>query len=239
MSSKPNKGTIYLIPTSLGSAELADVLPWKVFETIGELQHFAVENIRTARRFIKSTNRSINIDELTITELSKRTDESEIHKLLEPVRKGISLGVISEAGCPAVADPGSGLVAIAHRENITVCPLVGPSSILMALMASGMNGQAFTFHGYVPKDRHERIRKIKEWEQQVSESGYSQIFMETPFRNNHVLEDLLECCKAGTLLCIAADISTETESIRTKKVDAWKNTKVDLHKRPCIFILGA
>ena len=229
--------TLYLIPVTMGDTPIDKVLPKYNTEIINSLSFFIVENIRTARRFLKKCNPEIDIDALTFYELNKRTLSKDISAFLNPMRTGESIGVISEAGCPAIADPGADVVAIAQKENYKVVPLVGPSSILMSLMASGFNGQSFTFHGYLPIEANERIRELKELENRVYRDNQTQIFIETPYRNNKMAEDILENCKPQTKLCIAMNITCDNETIITKKVGAWRGKLPDMHKQPCVFLI--
>jgi len=231
------KGKIYMIPTTLGDSTIDAVIPKDVQQIIIGTKYFIVENIKTTRRFLKKVERGIDIDELQFFVLNKHTSSVELESFLNPALEGSNMGVISEAGCPGIADPGSDIVSIAHSKNIKVVPLIGPSSILLALIASGMNGQNFCFNGYLPKDRNLRIKKIKELERQAI-SGVTQIFMETPFRNNHLMEDLLKQCAPNTTLCLAADISLENEFIQSKKIIDWKKHAPNLSKRPCMFLIG-
>ena len=229
--------TLYLIPTTLGETALDTILPAQNDQIVISLKYFIVENIRTARRFLKKVNREINIDELTFFELNQQTSPEEISTFLKPMQEGQDMGVISEAGCPAVADPGADVVAIAQQRNYVVKPLVGPSSILLSLMASGFNGQSFTFHGYLPIQQSDRAKMLKKMEVQIYNNNQTQLFIETPYRNMKMLEDILTVCMPDTKLCIAVDITLETEFIKTKTVKEWKSQKPDLNKRPCIFIL--
>lgn len=229
--------TLYLIPITMGDTPIDKVLPKYNTEIINNLSFFIVENIRTSRRFLKKCNPEIDIDALTFYELNKRTLSKDIATFLNPMRMGESIGVISEAGCPAIADPGADVVAIAQKENYKVVPLVGPSSILMSLMASGFNGQSFAFHGYLPIETNERIRELKELENKVYRDNQTQIFIETPYRNNKMAEDILENCKPQTKLCIAMNITCDNETIITKKVGAWRGKLPDMHKRPCVFLI--
>lgn len=229
--------TLYLIPITMGDTPIDKVLPKYNTEIINNLSFFIVENIRTARRFLKKCNPEIDIDALTFYELNKRTLSKDIATFLNPMRMGESIGVISEAGCPAIADPGADVVAIAQKENYKVVPLVGPSSILMSLMASGFNGQSFAFHGYLPIETNERIRELKELENKVYRDNQTQIFIETPYRNNKMAEDILENCKPQTKLCIAMNITCDNETIITKKVGAWRGKLPDMHKQPCVFLI--
>lgn len=229
--------TLNLIPTTLGETALDTILPAQNDQIVISLKYFIVENIRTARRFLKKVNREINIDELTFFELNQHTSPEEISTFLKPMQEGQDMGVISEAGCPAVADPGADVVAIAQQRNYVVKPLVGPSSILLSLMASGFNGQSFTFHGYLPIQQSDRAKMLKKMEVQIYNNNQTQLFIETPYRNMKMLEDILTVCMPDTKLCIAVDITLETEFIKTKTVKEWKSQKPDLNKRPCIFLL--
>jgi 16S rRNA (cytidine1402-2'-O)-methyltransferase len=229
--------SLFLIPVTLGETEIAKVLPSYNREVILSIKHFIVENIRTARRFLKQTDSSIEIDDLTFYVLNKHTSQEELAGFLNPIQEGYSVGIISEAGCPAIADPGADIVAIAQQKNIRVVPLVGPSSILLALMASGFNGQNFAFHGYLPIDNDQRVKALKTLEQRIYSENQTQLFIETPYRNNKMMEDILKTYKPATKLCIAADITLETEFIKTKTVSDWKKATPELGKRPCIFAL--
>ena len=229
--------TLYLIPVTMGDTPIDKVLPKYNTEIINSLSFFIVENTRSARRFLKKCNPEIDINALTFYELNKRTLAKDIASFLNPMKRGESMGVISEAGCPAIADPGADVVAIAQRENYKVVPLVGPSSILMSLMASGFNGQSFAFHGYLPIDSNERGRKLKTLEELVYKDDQTQIFIETPYRNNKMAEDILQHCKPQTRLCIAMNISCDNETIITKKVGAWKGKLPNMHKQPCVFLI--
>jgi len=229
--------SLFLIPVTLGETVIDHVLPPHNREIISQISYFVVENIRSARRFLKKTNDTIDIDKLTFFELNKHTSSNSISDFLKPISEGYAVGVISEAGCPAIADPGADVVAIAQRKNIPVVPLVGPSSILMSLMASGFNGQSFAFHGYLPIDSNERISKLKLLEQRVYAENQTQLFIETPYRNQKLAEDILKTCKPSTKLCIAADITCEEEYIKTKTISEWKKQLPDLDKRPCIFLI--
>lgn len=229
--------TLYLIPVTMGDTPIDKVLPKHNTDIINSLSFFIVENIRSARRFLKKCNPEIDIDALTFYELNKRTLSKDIASFLNPIRNGESVGVISEAGCPAIADPGADVVAIAQRNNYKVVPLVGPSSILMSLMASGFNGQNFAFNGYLAIGGKERERELKALENRVYRENQTQIFMETPYRNNKMAEDILQHCKPQTKLCIAMNITCHNESIVTKKIGAWKGKLPDMHKQPCIFLI--
>ena len=230
---------LYLLPNLLSESPWQNVLPSYNAEVINQIRHFIVEDIRNARRFLKKVNRETDIDSLTFMELNKHTPEMQKNGYLDYIQQGFDVGIISEAGCPGVADPGAEMVKIAYRRGMTVVPLVGPSSILLALMASGMNGQSFAFTGYLPVKKPDRLKRIQQHERQAVQQKQSQIFMETPYRNNHLLNDLLATCQPGTSLCIAADITSESEMIRTRTIADWKKQKPDLEKKPVIFILGS
>jgi 16S rRNA (cytidine1402-2'-O)-methyltransferase len=231
------KGKLYLIPTTLGENDPVDVLPQTVKRAIDFIDHYIVENEKTARRFIKAVNAQKVQAELKISLLNKHTEVSEHNAMIKPCLEGINVGLMSEAGCPGVADPGAVIVKIAHEKGIQVVPLVGPSSILLAMMASGMNGQSFAFNGYLPIDKSDKKSALKNFEKMSSDKNQSQIFIETPYRNNKLLEDILSALQPNTHLCIAADITLPTEYIKTLRVADWKKTKVDLHNRPTIFII--
>lgn len=230
-------GAIYLIPVPLGDTEIDKVLPSYNREIISNIKHFVVEDIRSARRFLKKSNRDIIIDDLSFYLLNEHSNIDDIKGVLDVTSKGLNIGVISEAGCPAVADPGADIVALAQKRNIKVVPLVGPSSILMGLMGSGFNGQRFTFNGYIPIDAAERTRYIKLMENRIYKDDNTQIFIETPYRNNKLLNDILNNCQPNTKLCIAANISNKDEYIVTKTVAQWKGKLPDINKVPTIFLL--
>lgn len=230
-------GKIYLFPTTLGDSELSLVLPEYNIKLISEIKYFIVEDVRTARRFLKKCNQDIQIDELTFFELNQHTDLTQIQEYVKPALNGSDIGILSEAGCPAIADPGADIVAVAQKKNLQVVPLVGPSSILMALMASGFNGQSFAFNGYLPIQNEDRIKAIRKFENRASTEKQSQIFIETPYRNNKLFELLLKTLRSETLLCVAADITLKTEFIKTSTVKNWQANSIDLSKRPCIFIV--
>ncbi|MDR2622853.1 MAG: SAM-dependent methyltransferase [Dysgonamonadaceae bacterium] len=229
--------SLYLIPVTLGETEISRVLPPYNKEIIVSIRYFIVENVRTARRFLKQTDPGIDVDSLTFFTLNKHTSTAELSGFLKPIGEGNSIGIISEAGCPAIADPGADIVAIAQGKNIPVVPLVGPSSILLALMASGFNGQSFAFHGYLPIDAGERVKTLKSLEQRIYLENQTQLFIETPYRNGKLVEDILKTCKPATRLCIAADITLSNEYIKTKTVAEWKKQVPELSKRPCIFAI--
>lgn len=227
--------TIFLIPTVLAPDTQESVLSPQIKEVIEQLNTFFVEDIRSARRFISSLKIGKVIDEITFFELNKNTPKEQTLKELKSLKT--DAGIISEAGCPGVADPGAVAVGIAHQLHYKVVPLVGPSSILMALMASGFNGQSFVFHGYLPIDKPQKIKALKGLEQEAKKKIQTQIFMETPYRNNQMFEDILQNLSSETLLCVAANITAEDEMIKTMPVREWKKNKPDLHKKPTIFLI--
>ena len=229
---------LYMIPTTLGDTTIERVLPPDLSQLISSISVFIVENIRTARRFLKKVNPAIVIDQLTFFELNQHTDKKEISRFLESNKQGFDIGIISEAGCPGIADPGAEVVRIAHTKNIQVVPLVGPSSILLALMASGMSGQNFAFNGYLPIKNPEKSQQIKMLENRMQTEGQTQIFIETPYRNAQLLDELIRNCDPKTMLCIAADITLDTEFILTKPISFWKTNVPDIQKRPAIFMIG-
>lgn len=228
---------LYLLPVTLGDTSVEKVLPAYNKEIIVEIKHFIVEDVRSARRFLKKVESQINIDELTFYPLNKHTSPEAISGYLKPLMEGLPMGVISEAGCPAVADPGADVVAIAQRKGLKVVPLVGPSSIILSVMGSGFNGQSFAFHGYLPIEPGERTKRLKELEARIYAEHQTQLFIETPYRNNKMMEEILKTCRPQTKLCIAANITCEGEYIRTKTVKEWKGNLPDLNKIPCIFLL--
>lgn len=237
MKTTPLKGKLYLIPTTLGENNPDDVLPQTVKRAIDFIGTYIVENEKTARKFIKAIHPEKVQADLKISLLNKRTEATEHKAMLSPCLNGENIGLMSEAGCPGVADPGAVIVKLAHENGIQVVPLVGPSSILLAMMASGMNGQSFAFNGYLPIDKGEKKSALKSFENLSNSKNQSQIFIETPYRNNKLMEDLVQILQPNTLLCIAADITLPTEYIKTLRVADWKKTKVDLHNRPTIFII--
>ena len=229
--------TLYLIPVTLGDSPHNRVLPAYNNEIINNLNYFIVENLRSARRFLKRCNRDIVIDDLTFYELNKHTDRKQISRYLKAMETGNDIGVLSEAGCPAIADPGADVVNIAQRRGYKVVPLVGPSSILMGLMGSGFNGQSFAFHGYLPIQAGERAREIKKLEARSYSENQTQIFIETPYRNQKFAEDLIAQCKPHTQLCIAMNISLDNEYIVTKTMREWKGKLPEMHKQPAVFLI--
>ena len=228
---------LYLLPVTLGDTPVEQVLPAYNKEIILGIKHFIVEDVRSARRFLKKVEASINIDELTFYPLNKHTSPDDLSGYLKPLQEGHSMGVISEAGCPAVADPGADVVAIAQRKNLKVVPLVGPSSIILSVMGSGFNGQSFAFHGYLPIEAADRIKRLKELEGRIYSENQTQLFIETPYRNNKMMEDIVKTCRPQTKLCIAANITCEGEYIHTKTIREWKGHLPDLTKVPCIFLI--
>lgn len=228
---------LYLIPVTLGDTSIESVLPSYNKSIILEIKYFIVEDIRSARRFLKKVDKDIDIDQLNFFPLNKHTSTNDISGYLKPLQEGNSMGVISEAGCPAVADPGADVVAIAQRNNLKVVPLVGPSSIILSVMGSGFSGQSFAFHGYLPVEPGDRTRRIKELEQRVYSENQTQLFIETPYRNNKMAEDIVKSCRPTTRLCIAANITCPDEYIKTKSVKEWIGKLPDLSKKPCIFLI--
>jgi 16S rRNA (cytidine1402-2'-O)-methyltransferase len=233
-----DKGKLYLIPTILGEGTQEATLPSTILKAIKEIDVFIVENLRTARRHIRKLDREKNIDATTFYSYGKYDTLNLEQDFLPHILSGQNVGLLSEAGLPCVADPGSKIVAYAHDFQIDVVPFVGPSSILLALMASGLNGQNFAFTGYLPIDKSERTKIIKQLEELVKKTGQTQIFMETPYRNNQLIETLLKTCSNNTKLCTASDITLPTENIKTKTIAEWKQTKINLDKKPTIFLIG-
>lgn len=231
------QASLFLIPVTLGDTEHRRVLPEYNLEVIRGIRHFVVENVRTARRFLKKADPAIVIDELTFYELNKHTSPEVVAGYLAPLAKGESVGVISEAGCPAVADPGADVVAIAQRKRYPVVPLVGPSSIILSVMASGFNGQSFAFHGYLPIDANERMNVIKKLEGRIYSENQTQLFIETPYRNQKLVEELIKLCRPSTKLCIASNITCADEFIQTRPVKDWAGKVPDLAKKPTIFLI--
>jgi 16S rRNA (cytidine1402-2'-O)-methyltransferase len=231
------KGQLYLLPSLLGDSEPLEVLPLSVKKIIDATVFFIVENEKSARQFIKKVLPSKNQQTLEIFVLNKYTPTSEYSRFIEPLERGFHIALVSEAGAPGIADPGAEIVNLVHERGYRVVPIVGPSSILLAMMASGMNGQNFAFSGYLPIEREQRRRKIKALESLSKSRGQSQIFMETPYRNNKLLQDILTVCAPATRLCIACEITLPAEFIRTQTILWWQNNLPDLEKRPAIFIL--
>ena len=229
---------IYLIPCPIAENTSSDVLSPQILAAIQQTTHFLVENVRTARRFISELKLGILIDELIFEVLDKDTEAKTVKNFYEKHSSVEYIGVISEAGCPGVADPGALAVSIAQQQNIEVIPLVGPSSILLGLMGSGFSGQSFAFIGYLPIDKAARIRKIEQIDRDVAKWGQTQIFIETPYRNNALLEDLIAQCAPDSLICIACEVTAPDGFVQTKEASDWAKNQPDLHKKPCIFLLG-
>ncbi|MBZ4200317.1 MAG: SAM-dependent methyltransferase [Methylotenera sp.] len=237
---KPALGTLYLIPITLGEDNVHQVLPEHVINLAKNITHFVVESEKTARHFLSHIKTVKPVRELAMHLLNEHTDNKDLPALLVPLLTGHNVGLMSDAGCPAVADPGAKLVQLAHKKGIRVVPLVGPSSILLSLMASGLNGQQFAFLGYLPVDKSQRNLKLKEIEKRSLSHKETQLFIETPYRNQAMLEAILQTCQANTQLCIACDVSLSSEMIATKSIAAWRAAApIDLHKRPCMFLMLA
>lgn len=230
-------GKLYLIPTTLGDNEPLEVLPLSVKRIIEQVDFYIAENEKAARKFIKKVSSGKPQPSLNFQLLNKYTEPSEIQTYLDPCFEGKSIGLMSDAGCPGVADPGSEVVNLAHEKGIPVIPIVGPSSIIMAMMSSGMNGQSFAFNGYLPIDNTERKAAIKKFEKRSKEYNQSQIFIETPYRNDKLLSDFKSHLNDNTRLCVACDITLASQYIKTQNISDWKGSKIELHKRPCIFII--
>lgn len=229
-------GKVILFPSLLADCPPVDVLPLRNIELLRQVRYFVVEELRTARRFLKACDKSIVIDNLHFTVLNEHTPASDVEAMLLPALEGNDIGVISEAGCPAVADPGAGLVAIAQRKGLEVCPLVGPSSILMSLMGSGFNGQSFAFNGYLPLGA-KRTSALRQMERDIRQRRQTQIFIETPYRNNKLIAELAATLPGEMLLCVASDISGPSQSIRTMPLHRWKTEACNYDKKPAIFLL--
>jgi 16S rRNA (cytidine1402-2'-O)-methyltransferase len=235
-----NKGRLFLIPVPLGQSDVDAVLPLAVRDCARQLDHFVAENAKSARAFLKLLPTDKPLQQIMIEELNEHTPESALNQLLTPLLNGTDLGLISEAGCPAVADPGANLVALAHREGVQVIPLTGPSSILLALMGSGMSGQNFAFHGYLPAKDEPRQKKILELEKDSLREKRAQIFIETPYRNRQMLETLIRGCSAQTRICVATDLTLASERISTRTAAEWKKHELpDIDRRPTVFLLQA
>ena len=232
-------GSLYIIPNTLGGESIQDIIPQEVILQASEIRHFIVENLKSSRRLLRKMDRQFPIDESMFIEMNKRSTEQDTMKGLHWLIEGHDVGVISDAGCACVADPGADIVSLAHSQKIAVIPFVGPSSILLSLMGSGFSGQNFSFHGYLPKDRKERIRTLKTYEFDSRKKGYTQIFMDTPYRNMNVLEDLLNELADHTQLCIASNITLHNQRIRTMSVEDWRENAYDLSKSPCVFLIGS
>jgi 16S rRNA (cytidine1402-2'-O)-methyltransferase len=229
-----------MVPVTLGDDNLSNVIPADVIKIVQTMEHFVVENEKSARRFLGSVKTNKPVRELSFQLLNEHTAEKDLPALITPLLAGHNVGMLSEAGCPGIADPGASLAALAHRKGIKVAPLVGPSSILLSLMASGLNGQQFTFLGYLPSDKAARVNRLKELEKQSQRLNETQIFIETPYRNQHMLDDILASCAGNTKLCIARNVSLESEFVVSKTIAEWKKSGLpDLHKQPTVFLLLA
>lgn len=231
------EAALYLFPVPLSQGDITSVLPSVNIDIVRHVRHFVVENTRSARRFLKLCDRSIDIDSLSFSELNRHTDPRAIPAMLDPLAHGEPVGVISEAGCPAIADPGADLVAVAQRRGFKVVPLVGPSSILLSLMGSGFNGQSFAFNGYLPIDKGARAKTLKTMQQRIIHERQTQIFIETPYRNNRLLAELAATLPGDMLLCVASDITGDRQSIVTRPCSAWKQARYNYDKIPAIFLL--
>ena len=231
------ESALYLIPVTLGDTPVSKVLPAYNHDVIMGIRHFIVENVRSARRFLKKVDQEIDIDALTFYELNKHTSPEAIGSYLKPLQEGYPMGVISEAGCPAVADPGADVVAIAQRKKLKVVPLVGPSSIILSVMASGFSGQSFAFHGYLPIDGGERAKTLKHLESRAYAEHQTQLFIETPYRNLKMFDDIIRSCRPQTRLCIAANLTCDDEYAVTRTIAEWKGQRPPIDKIPCIFLI--
>ncbi|HZM46046.1 MAG TPA: SAM-dependent methyltransferase [Burkholderiales bacterium] len=231
-------GTLYLIPTGLGSGDTVPILPPATLAVLSGLHRFIVENPKSARRFLKSAGYPHPLSEASMQTLDEHTAAARLPELIAPILAGEDCGLVSEAGCPAVADPGADLVRLAHERGVRVAPLVGPSAVLLALMASGLNGQRFEFHGYLPIDAGQRARRLRELEDQAERTGATQIFIETPYRNDAVFQAVLDHCRDDTLLCVAVDLTLPSEAIATRTIAEWKKNRPPLNRRPAVFLLG-
>jgi len=232
-------GILYLVPAPLGHADISLVAPQGVKRIVATLDTFIVENAKTARQYLAGLELATPLQQIKLLVLDEHTPPEELTALLKPLLSGKNVGLMSEAGCPAVADPGAALVNLAHANRIRVVPLVGPSAILLALMASGLNGQRFAFHGYLPVSSEERIKKIAELEKTSKALDQTEIFIEAPYRNRKLLQSLLETCRESTLLCLATDITLASESIATKRIGEWKSKLPQIDRRPTVYLLYA
>jgi 16S rRNA (cytidine1402-2'-O)-methyltransferase len=230
-------GTLYLIPSLLGESPVAKVIPAFNLNIISTLRYFIVEEIRTARRFLKLLHPDIDINTIQFLINNEHSTGNDQSLCIEPLLNGSDMGLLSEAGMPCVADPGAEIVKLAHEHNIKVIPLIGPSSLLLSLMGSGFNGQNFVFHGYLPIDKISRIKKIREIEKSVYTNNQTQIFIEAPYRNFQLFEAITEACSDNTLLCVATDLTMESEVIKVQTIRNWKGKQPDIHKRPTVFLL--
>lgn len=233
-----SNGKIYLIPNTLGGETIHDIIPNEVAQIAVNLRNFAVEDVKSARRLLRKMDREFPIDDSQFLLLNRNTAFHELQQIIKVVQAGENIGIISEAGCPGIADPGAELIALAHEKGIEISPLVGPSSILLALIGSGFSGQTFSFHGYLPKERKDRVRRLKDFEGDARRTGYTHIFMDTPFRNMNVLEDLLNDLADNTMLCIASNLTLHDQRIQTMSVKDWREHAYDLSKIPVMFLIG-
>ncbi len=236
--SNEKKGILYLIPSLLGDSPVENSLPSYNIEVIRSIDEYIVEDIRSARRFLIKAKIDKPIDSLTFHLYNEHSKNTDINSVVAGLMNGKNIGLVSEAGCPSIADPGAEIIQFAHRNNIRVIPLVGPSSILMALISSGLNGQNFAFNGYLPKKEPDRIKALRQLETLVWQKNQTQLFIETPYRNDSLLKDILNACKGETLLCIAADITLPTEMIKTQTIQQWKSSKHSFNDHPAVFLLG-
>jgi len=232
------KGNLYLIPTVLAPDSIENSINHKIKRIVKDTNIFMVENVRSARRFISSLRLDKVIDEITFIQLDKNSSLEDIYEQMIPLDHGTNIGILSESGCPGIADPGSMAVGLAHEKGICVIPLVGPSSILLSLMASGFNGQQFTFHGYLPIEKSSRKNAIRNLEKELVRTGYTQIFIETPYRNDKLLAELTSTLNPKTRVCVAADLTSKNEYIKTQPVEKWRREKVHIGKVPAIFLMG-
>lgn len=228
---------LYLFPVNLSDAPLDAVLPVGNMRLLRQMRHLVVENVRTARRFLKSMDRTIDIDAISFMELNEHTPQEQVPSLLAPLERGEAMGILSEAGCPAIADPGADLVAVAQRRGLKVVPLVGPSSILLSLMGSGFNGQSFAFLGYLPIDQGRRSQMLRQMQQRIVRDRQTQIFIETPYRNNRLIAELTRQLPGNMLLCVAWNLTSDSESIVTRPLSQWARSSYDYDKTPAIFLL--
>lgn len=231
--------TLYLIPSTLGDTAPIATVPAATLDVLARLEHLVVETPKQARRFLKTAGRTLGVHPISFQVLDEHTLENRLPELLAPAIEGADIGVLSDAGCPGVADPGARLVRLAHARGVTVIPLVGPSAILLALMASGLNGQRFAFHGYMPVQAEARTKALRALERESSALGQTQIMIETPYRNNRLLHALAHTCAASTLLCVATDLTLPGQFVSTRRIEEWKRSRPDIDRRPTVFLLNA
>ena len=232
------KGKLYLLPNNLGEYNNNLVIPSEVIAKTLQIRFFAVENVKNARRFLKSLATTFPIDDSHFIDLNKRTSHFDLIEIIEVLKNGNDVGILSEAGCPGIADPGTILVSLAHKEKIRVIPFVGPSSILLSIMSSGLSGQNFVFHGYLSKDRILRVKEIRKIENDALKTGYTHVFIETPYRNNNIFQDLIHNLKNETNLSVASNITLKDEKIKTMSVMEWKKEKINIGKNPTVYLIG-